>query len=84
MGLVCLSLLVADLFMVEVADEEKRNPYPFVMTNTMNEEKGRHKVTGDCTWYGVHHPSQMYHRIKPKHMHLLFSEVSSCHVEHGF
>jgi hypothetical protein len=39
MGLVLGSLLVAVLFMVEIAEGEKGNPCSFIMTNTMNKEK---------------------------------------------
>jgi hypothetical protein len=40
MGLVLGLLLVAVLLMVEIAEREKGNPCPFIMTNTMNKEKG--------------------------------------------
>jgi hypothetical protein len=53
-------------FVVEVAYGEKRNPCRFIMANTVSKEKGQRKVTKDCAWYGIHHPSQMYHRVKPK------------------
>jgi hypothetical protein len=70
--------------MVEVAEGEKGNPCPFIMTKTVNQERQR-KVTRNCTRDCIHHPSQMDSRVKPKcTRHLLLGELSLCHTDHGF
>jgi hypothetical protein len=85
MRLMLGALKVSVTVMMEVAKGEYRDPCALVVTNSVNQKKGRRQETGVFARDCVHHPSHVCDGIKPESLgHLLLGEIGPSHVNHYF
>ncbi len=84
MGLMFGTFDIAVLFVVEIAEQEKWNPRPLVMANSMNQQERRSKTAMDPTRNGIHHAGCVDDSIKPESpRHLLFGKIGTCRMDHN-
>ncbi len=76
--------IIAVFFMMEVAQGEQGYPCPFIMTDSMDEEKGQSKMVPKLARSSIHHPSCMGNGKEPVPAgHLFLGEICPGHVEHS-
>jgi hypothetical protein len=76
--------IIAAFFMSEVAQGEQGYPCPFIMTNTMDEEKGQSKTVLELSRNSVHHPSCMGNGKELVTVgHLFLGEIRPGRVDHS-
>jgi hypothetical protein len=76
--------IIAVFFMMEVAQGEQGYPCPFIMTDSMDEEKGQSKTVPELSRNSVHHPSCVGNGKDPVTAgHLLLGEIHPGHVDHS-
>jgi hypothetical protein len=85
MGLVLGPLDGTILVVVKEAQQEERDPCALVVTNSMNQEKGRGKMTMNLAGNGVHHSSSMSYSKDPERpRHLFICQICMGHMHHDF
>jgi hypothetical protein len=74
---------IAIFFVVEVSQQEERNPGMLIMSKTVNKKEWGRQSTRMLARDGIHHTRCMRNHEKPEYTgHLLFGEVGASHVNH--
>ncbi len=83
MGLVLGPLDRTILVVVEEAQQEERDPRALIVTNSMNQKKGRGEMTMNLAGDGVHYSSSMSYSKEPERLRrLLFCQIGMGHMHH--
>jgi hypothetical protein len=76
--------IIIVFFMMKVAQGEHGYPCPFIMTNTIDKEKGQGKTVPELSRNSVHHLSCMENGKEPvTAWHLFVGEIRPGHVDHS-
>jgi hypothetical protein len=72
------------LAVVKEAQQEERDPRALIVTNSMNQKKGRGEMTMNLAGNGIHHLSSVSYSKEPERQrHLLFCQIGIGHMHHN-